>query len=139
VRMKTSDRPASLEARLQSVITAWSLDRQWPVLVQKIYQLQALQLRADPKWVGLIGDYMLALDQYLQLRTRPARVGSDWSQIPLKPKIAIQQAVRRLDSLDLKRQRQRQSIEGVGAAMDSALAESFRRHSLTSSPPASRP
>lgn len=139
VRMKTNDLPAPINARLQSVISEWSLDRQWPVLLQKIYQLQALQLRADPKWVGLIGDYMLALDQYLQLRARPARVASDWSQIPLKPKIAIQQAVRRLDALDLKRQRQRQSIGGIGAAVDSALAESFRHHSLTSAPPVSRP
>jgi hypothetical protein len=139
IRLQTNELPAISQARLQTILTEWAPDRQTPVLLQKVSQLQALQLRASKEWAGLVGDYVRVLDSYLQARANWQKGGNVWNSRSSSPKTALQQAVRRLDDLDLKRLRLRQQAQGRNAAVESALAESYRRQSATSGPPRSKP
>jgi hypothetical protein len=139
IRLQTNELPAVSQARLQTILTEWEPDRQRLVLLQKISQLQALQLRASKEWAGLVGDYVRTLDNFLQARAKWQKGGNVWNSLSFSPKVARQQAVRQLDDLDLRRLRLRQQSQGLNAAVESALAESYRRQPTTSGPTQMRP
>jgi hypothetical protein len=139
VRLQTNDLPRSARLRLQSIIQEWSFAQQLPVLLQKVNRLQALRLRTAPELAGLVDGYAQALDEYLQSRDKPKRREAPRNAKPTIPQFAVNRATRRLDDLDLKRERLLRQPATLGDAIQSALAESFRRLPATSAPPATAP
>jgi len=139
VRLRTNDLPQSVHLKLQSVIQEWSFARQHPVLLQKVNQLQALRLRTVPELTALLDGYALALDDYLRALDKPERPGGTWSEAPANSRSAVNRIIRRLDELDLKRERLPRTPARIEDAVQSALTESFRRQTTTSAPPATAP
>jgi len=139
VRLQTNDLPRAARFKLQNILQEWSFAQQLPVLLQKVNQLQALRLRTVPELAGLVDGYALALNDYLQSRDKPKRQGGTWSDAPINPGSAVNQAIRRLDDLDLKRERLLRQPARVEDAIASALAESLRRQPATSAPPVIAP
>lgn len=70
VYASTSAMPKRAEMTLQRVINEWDLTRQQETISKITIQLMGLRLRIAPEFVGLVDDYRVTLDKYIQGRTR---------------------------------------------------------------------
>jgi hypothetical protein len=102
IRIDAQELPMRLEMTLSRLVMEWDYPRQHAVLVEKIVRLASLQSRASADLVGLIGDYRMALLDY---------VGSNRLRFPttekernrLRPRGTAADLVRRLAILDTRR------------------------------------
>lgn len=107
--------PTHTTIKLSTVVQEWSLDRQEPVLRQMINTLAALRLNVPGELVQLLDDYRLCLDEYLKRRSA-AGFSSAKGQAAARPSAAADEAVRRLQSLDQRREMWRREYAAASAA-----------------------
>ena len=125
IRHGTTNAAQNADVPLQTIIGDWPYARQRAILRQKIVQLQALRLRLCRELVNLADDYRKTLEQYIHRREQTA--GGDRNALPDSPRLAIREAIRRLDVLDEIRADMKQY--GTSPAAETALPE------LTNAPP----
>ena len=102
-RSRAGTNAADSFVTLQTMISEWPLKDQLEALRQKVLILRALRVRATGKLGMLIGDYGLALEEYVQSRTS-GRTGHGRSgDVSSSNHIFAQAAIKRLDQLDARR------------------------------------
>lgn len=107
VRTDPNQLPVRTPVSLQRLIGDWDISRQYPVLSQKIQQLQALQRRGAPEAVSLVAGYASTLQTYLRSQSgRNPRVPKRPSAA--RAKAGILDATQQLDTLDAQREALRQ-------------------------------
>ena len=111
VRTATNDSPLSVSVSLQRILGEWEPSKQTPVLELKRLQLEMLQGRATPELVGIIGDYVQAIDACLR-RSRAAT----GRRAAAGKNVATPDILRRLDTLDRRLEAIRTQLQ-PGAAM----------------------
>jgi len=120
VRAGTNDLPLSAPVRLQRVLAEWEPAKQIPVLELKRLQLEMLQGRATPELVGLIGDYVQAVDACL----RRSRAASGRRAAAGNKSIATPDMLRRLDTLDRNLEAIRTKLQSEPASPEKPLGTS---------------
>ena len=101
--------------KLQSVISEWEFARQTPVLMLKIFQLQALRLRMSPEAAGLLDEYRQTLESYLQKRNKPRSASASKNQMAPNVRLAVNETVHRLDELDAQREILRRKLPATAS------------------------
>jgi hypothetical protein len=105
VRAGTNDLPLRAEVTLQSIIREWDQQRQAPVLVVKLRELEMLRLRVAENLVPLVDEYRRVLQAYLQDHDKPGLA------LPSRKKAAqrraVEETVQQLDALDHRREASR--------------------------------
>jgi hypothetical protein len=101
VRLHQEDLPMKTVANLQKIISEWDYVRQFPVLRLKLNHLQALRLRVPPEIEPLVAEYIGVIDFYLEKRGKPV---PDNGKIKRSARKAIEETVKRLNELDLRRE-----------------------------------
>jgi hypothetical protein len=92
--------PMRTDITFQTIIRGWSRPRQLQTLKSKIWELGVLRLRISPDYVPLVDQYRQVLQDYSRKRSVSARILADIGVIPDK---SVQEAIQRLDELDLRR------------------------------------
>jgi hypothetical protein len=114
VRLRPEDLPIKTVAKLQRILLEWDYVKQVPVLRLKVNHLQALRLRVPPEIEPLVAEYIGVLNVYLEKRGKPV---SDKGKIKRGARKAIEETVKRLNELDVRR-------EGARPAPGPATAQS---------------
>ena len=104
VRTEKSELPLHTEVRLQTIIREWDRARQGQILRRKLAELDALRLRTAPVMVSLVDDYRGVIQTYLQKQNMSGSLLSSGQRAGLVSGRAPQEALSRLDALDLRRE-----------------------------------
>ena len=101
---------------LQTVIRGWSRPRQLETLKAAAWSLEVLRLRIAPEFIPLLDQYRLVLQDYYQKRSMSTRILMDLRLVSDK---SVEEAVQRLDVLDVQRANlRRQIFEPVTASAE---------------------
>jgi hypothetical protein len=103
LRVNTNDLPAHSEMSLQNVVRDLDFGRQRILLNKTLNQLEALRSRISTELIPLLDEYHHLLDTYLQTRGQDAFTLEHRGQHAASLKLLTQDAVRRLNALDLQR------------------------------------
>ncbi|MEO8429416.1 MAG: hypothetical protein ABI651_20175, partial [Verrucomicrobiota bacterium] len=103
LRVNTNQLPAHSEMSLQSVIRDLDFGGQRLFLNKTLNQLEALRVRISTDLVPLLDAYHYVLDAYLQTRGQDRFGLEHRGQHAASLKLLVQEAVRRLNALDLQR------------------------------------
>jgi hypothetical protein len=103
LRLNTNDLPAHSEMSLQSVIRDQDFPRQRILLSRTLNQLDVLRSRISTELVPLLDEYRHVLDVYLQSRAQDGLTLEHRGQHATSQKLLAQEAVRKLNALDLQR------------------------------------
>ena len=122
VRHQPQELPLNTQVKLQNLIAQWEYRRQVPVLRQKLNLLQALRLRASPDLVGLVDSYRFALESYLRKRSNPLTSDSSKGQFS-SYRTCVNEALKRLDELDIQREALRRQTDDPMAAKSLRLKQ----------------
>ncbi len=115
VRLQPQELPMPTRVKLQSVISEWEFTRQTPMLVLKVFQLQALRLRLSPEAAGLLDEYRQTLESYLQKRNKARGASASKNQVVPNVRLAVNETVRRLDELDAQREILRRKLPATAS------------------------
>ena len=118
IRTSTNELPLHAEITLQTVIRDWDSARQTQALNHTLHELGMLRLRIAQGLVGLVQDYYLALETYLQQRDH---TGSVLSSKKAGRKRAIEAAIQQLNALDAQREALRPKPKPAAASQAPAL------------------
>ena len=107
--------PQRTTLSLATIVQDWNLERQEPVLSEMINTLAALRLNVPGELVQLLDDYRGCLDEYLKRRKAlgfaPAK-----GQASARPAAIVEETVRRLASLDQRREMWRREYAAASVA-----------------------
>jgi len=103
LRVNTNDLPTHSEMSLQNVIRDLDFGRQRILLNKTLNQLEALRSRISTELIPLLDEYHHLLDTYLQTRGQDGFTLEHRGQHAASLKLLTQDAVRRLNALDLQR------------------------------------
>jgi hypothetical protein len=109
VHVSSNALPQRSEIPLQQVIAEWDFNQQRPVLRAKLNQLSNARLTAPADVAAVIDAYRNCLAQYLQRREQAGYVADIRRATPMPVTLAVQDAVRQLNSLDQQRESLRQA------------------------------
>ncbi len=118
VRFGTNELPLHAEITLQTVIREWDLAPQTQALNNTLRELVLLRSRIDREFVGLVQDYCLALETYLQERDHAGFVLATKKAARRR---AIETAIQQLDALDARREALRPAPKPVARGQSPAL------------------
>jgi hypothetical protein len=107
VRVDPSELPVNTPVTLQRMIGDWEFARQYHVLLRKLRQLHALQLRGAPELNNLVTGYIQALETYVRSQPTPASRAAK-NPPAGRARAGIEAAIRQLDALDAQRETMRQ-------------------------------
>lgn len=125
VRTGKGELPLHTEVRLQTIIREWNRARQRQLFQRKLAELDVARLRMAPVVVPLVDDYRRVIQTYLQKINSSGSILTFNRRLGLIPDRAPDEAISRLDVLDLRREALRpQPATAVTAATPTASAES---------------
>ncbi len=107
--------PVHTTMQLATALREWNVERQEPALRQVINTLAALRVNVPGELAQLIDDYRTCLDNYLK-RRRVVGFSATKGQVAVRSDAAVEEAVRRLQSLDQRREMWRREYAAAGAA-----------------------
>jgi hypothetical protein len=102
-----TEAPMRADITLQTVIRGWPRPRQLETLKGTLWDLEVLRLRIAPEFIPLVDQYRFALQEYYKKRSLSTRILMDLRLVSDK---SAEEAVARLDALDVQRAKLRQQI-----------------------------
>jgi len=109
--------PMRTEISFQTIIRGWSRAQQLDLIKKKVWELDILRMRIAPEFIPLVDGYRETLREYYKKRTETTWIlPSLFSPLPDK---AIDEAVTRLNTLDVRRANMRPQSTPVASANDS--------------------
>lgn len=104
--------PMRTDISFQTIIRGWSRPQQLPLIKSKIWELEVLRLRISPEYISLLDGYREALQTYYNKRNASARLFSISRFLPDK---SVDEAIQKLNLLDVKRANMRHQLETPAA------------------------
>jgi hypothetical protein len=123
VRLRPEELPIKTTVKLQNILMEWDYLKQFPVLRLKINHLQALRLRVSPGMEPLLDGYRSTLEFYLQKRGEAV---PDNGKLKRGARKAIDEAVKRLNELDLRREEMQRPTDRPATAQAEPVSDRLR-------------
>ena len=116
--------PMRTDISFQTIIRGWNRTRQLQTLKAKIWELGLLRLRIAPEFVPILDQYSQVLQEYCKKRSVSTRLLADIGILPDK---SVQEAIGRLNALDVQRANLRpQNRSPLASARETAPTAAVR-------------
>jgi hypothetical protein len=100
--------PMRTDINFQTIIRGWSRPRQLQTLKEKIWELGLLRMRISPEFVPLLDQYRQVLQDYYKRRSVSTRL---LANLGIISDHSVQEAIQRLDALDVQRANLRPQLQ----------------------------
>ncbi len=117
--------PMRTDISFQTIIRGWSRAQQLDLIKKKVWELDLLRLRVAPDFIPLVDGYSQTLREYYKKRSATTWIlPSLFAPIPDK---AIDEAVARLNTLDVRRENMRPQPAPVASATETEASSRIMR------------